>query len=426
MQALNALKARLLNLAIRGMLVPQIDNEAEVEQIGAAPKEAPFEIPKKWKWVKIESLIKKSYGGGTPSRMNPDFWNGDIPWASVKDLSEDFLSCTKESITQEGVKNSSTNIVPANNVIMCSRMALGKIVINKIEVAINQDLKVLELDESSVTKEFFITFYKTINFAEISSGTTVKGVDFKKFKNLSIPLPPLDEQRRIAEKLECLFAKIDTIQKSMGELSQLSASLEKQVLQSAVGGKLVPQLEKEPEVKQIGEAPEEVPFKIPEKWKWTRLDLIAKIISGRDLPKSEIIETPATIPYITGASQFGSTGIIANRWTDKPVVISEKNDLLLTVKGTVGKLAINKIGKVHIARQIAAIRPIKPSVVLTEYLFIYFQNISSLLARSANGMIPGIGRKDIVNRLIPLPPLEEQRRIIAKLNKLTLEIQKLK
>lgn len=161
MQALNALKSRLLDLAIRGMLVPQIDSEAEVEQIGVAPKEVPFEIPKKWKWVTIENLIRKSYGGGTPSRMNLDFWNGDIPWASVKDLSEDFLSCTKESITQEGVENSSTNIVPANNLIICSRMALGKIVINKIDVAINQDLKVLELDESSVTKEFFITFYKT-------------------------------------------------------------------------------------------------------------------------------------------------------------------------------------------------------------------------------------------------------------------------
>ena len=203
-------------------------------------------------------------------------------------------------------------------------------------------------------------------------------------------------------------------------------ALKNQLLDLAIRGKLVPQIDGEAGVEQIGKVPEKVPFEIPEKWKWTRLDRIAEIISGRDLPRSEIIETPTGTPYITGASQFDSTGIIANRWTDTPIVISEKNDLLLTVKGTVGKLAINKIGTVHIARQIAAIRPINPSVVLTEYLFIYFQNISSLLSKSANGMIPGIGRKDIVNQLIPLPPLGEQKRIVEKLDKLMLEIQKLK
>jgi type I restriction enzyme S subunit len=201
----------LLHEAISGKLVPQLGNEPEVQQIGLILKEVPFSIPKKWKWVTLGNLIKRSYGGGTPSRSNPNFWNGDIPWASVKDLSGNFLCSTKESITSDGVENSATNIVPVNNVIMCSRMALGKIVVNKIEVAINQDLKVLELDETLVTKEFFITFYKTINFAEISSGTTVKGVDFKKFKNLPFPLPPLDEQKRIVAKLDKLMFEIQKL-----------------------------------------------------------------------------------------------------------------------------------------------------------------------------------------------------------------------
>lgn len=202
---------QLLQSAISGKLVPQLDEESEAKQIGQAPEETPFDIPKKWKWVALGNLIKKSYGGGTPSRSNPNFWNGDIPWASVKDLSGNFLCSTKESITSDGAENSATNIVPVNNVIVCSRMALGKIVVNKIEVAINQDLKVLELDEELVTKEFFITFYKTINFAEISSGTTVKGIDFKKFKNLPFPLPPLNEQKRIVEKLDKLMLEIQKL-----------------------------------------------------------------------------------------------------------------------------------------------------------------------------------------------------------------------
>ena len=206
-----SLEKQLLQSSISGKLVPQLDEELEVEQIGDAPEEVPFDIPKKWKWVALGNLIKKSYGGGTPSRSNPNFWNGDIPWASVKDLSGNFLCSTKESITSDGAENSATNIVPVNNVIVCSRMALGKIVVNKIEVAINQDLKVLELDEELVTKEFFITFYKTINFAEISSGTTVKGIDFKKFKNLPFPLPPLNEQKRIVEKLDKLMLEIQKL-----------------------------------------------------------------------------------------------------------------------------------------------------------------------------------------------------------------------
>lgn len=206
-----SLEKQLLQSAISGKLVPQLDEESEAKQIGQAPEETPFDIPKKWKWVALGNLIKKSYGGGTPSRSNPNFWNGDIPWASVKDLSGNFLCSTKESITSDGAENSATNIVPVNNVIVCSRMALGKIVVNKIEVAINQDLKVLELDEELVTKEFFITFYKTINFAEISSGTTVKGIDFKKFKNLPFPLPPLNEQKRIVEKLDKLMLEIQKL-----------------------------------------------------------------------------------------------------------------------------------------------------------------------------------------------------------------------
>lgn len=83
-------------------------------------------------------------------------------------------------------------------------------------------------------------------------------------KNALVALPPLDEQKRIVEKLESLFAKIDTIQKSIDEVSQLGASLEKQLLQSSISGKLVPQLDEELEVEQIGDAPEEVPFEIPE------------------------------------------------------------------------------------------------------------------------------------------------------------------
>ena len=422
MQALNALKNQLLDLAIRGKLVPQIDGEAGVEQIGKVPEKVPFEIPEKWKWTRLDRIAEIISGRDLPRSEIIETPTGTpyITGASQFDST---------GIIANRWTDTPIVISEKNDLLLTVKGTVGKLAINKIgTVHIARQIAAIRPINPSVvlTEYLFICFQSISSLLSKSANGMIPGIGRKDIVNRPIPLPPLKEQQRIVEKLGSLFSKIDVIQKSMDEVSQLSSSLEKQLLQSAISGKLVQQLDEEPEVAQIGQAPEETPFEIPGKWRWIRLDLIAKIVSGRDLSKSEIIETPASTPYITGASQFDSTGIIANRWTDNPVVISEKDDLLLTVKGTVGKIAINKIGKVHIARQIAAIRPINPSVVLTEYLFIYFQNISSLLSKSANGMIPGIGRKDIVNQLIPLPPLGEQKRIVEKLDKLMLEIQKLK
>ena len=83
-------------------------------------------------------------GGGTPSRSVPEFWNGGIPWATVKDMTSVELSETQEFISDKGVSTSATRIVPAGSVKMATRMGLGKVAINKIDLAINQDLKALK------------------------------------------------------------------------------------------------------------------------------------------------------------------------------------------------------------------------------------------------------------------------------------------
>ena len=94
------LRDKILELAITGKLVPQMDSEPAVEQIGPAPakEEEPFALPEKWKWVRLEYLSLASFSGGTPSKDKSDYWNGSIPWASIKDLSVDSeeLSATKD------------------------------------------------------------------------------------------------------------------------------------------------------------------------------------------------------------------------------------------------------------------------------------------------------------------------------------------
>ena len=82
-------------------------------------------------------------GGGTPRRDLPEYWGGPIPWATVKDFVTTKIDGTQESVTELGVRKSATNIIPAGNIIVPTRMALGKAAINIVDLAINQDLKAL-------------------------------------------------------------------------------------------------------------------------------------------------------------------------------------------------------------------------------------------------------------------------------------------
>ena len=161
-----------------------------------------------------------------------------------------------------------------------------------------------------------------------------------------------------------------------------------------------------------------MPFAIPQKWKWVPVNKIIELISGRDLDKSLIEEkaSSSSVPYITGASQISNNDVLVNRWTNNGSVFSNSGDLLLTCKGTVGKLAINQIGICHIARQIMAIRP--KDQISGDFAKIFFSAIGNKLTSNAKSMIPGISRNDVLSLLCPLPPIEEQQRIVAKLNEL--------
>ena len=246
---------------------------------------------------------------------------------------------------------------------------------------------------------------------------------FQFIKCVYLPCPPLEEQQRIIEKTKQLFDQINQAEKAYNELSgPLSERFRQLCLEKAIQGKLVPQLESEPAVEQIGTVPKVIPFTIPPKWKWINIGHVIDLISGMDLNKIDILEDKKdnSLPYITGASQIINNKIIENRWTLKPCVISFPGDLLLTCKGTVGKLGINNLGEIHIARQIMAIRPKK--LVEVEYLKIYFLAIMQQLEADAKSMIPGISRKNILEKAIPLPPLAEQRRIIDSFHLISSQI----
>ena len=296
-------------------------------------------------------------------------------------------------------------------------------------------------------------------------GATKEGLSAAKAANLLAPIPPLAEQRRIVERAEELSALIEEYGRLEDAREELDAvlpgRLRKSVLQMAVQGKLVSQnpvdepasillerireqrrkliAEKKMKPPKGGESviyagsdgrryekrvdakgreaepiciEDEIPFKIPVGWEWTRLESVIVLLSGTDLKPSQYNEKNEGIPYLTGASNFTNGKLIENRWTIEPSRISNKGELLFTCKGTVGEMAINQFNAAHIARQIMSITPCEYEML--PYIALFLKAMVEDIKSHAKGVIPGIERSTLLARLIPIPPLAEQKRIAGK------------
>ncbi|BCA41429.1 restriction endonuclease subunit S [Kluyvera ascorbata] len=361
------LRELILELAVRGKLVPQDPNDepasellkriaaekAELVKLGKIKKqkplpeiseeEKPFELPEGWEWVRLGTLFNSIQSGGTPSKINPAFWGGDIPWASVKDLgSSQYISKTQDYITEAGLLSGS-KLADSGDVLICTRMGLGKIAIASCPIAFNQDLKSVKLT-SSIIPDFFFNTYSTVKIK--GTGTTVEGIKQEQLVNYITGFPPFNEQNKIVVKVKELMSLCDQLEQ--GSLTSLDAhqqlvetllttltnsqnadelaenwarisehfdtlftteasidTLKQTILQLAVMGKLVPQdpndepasellkriaqekaqLVKDGKIKRQKPLPpisdEEKPFELPEGWEWAQLqDICHKITDG--------------------------------------------------------------------------------------------------------------------------------------------------
>ena len=152
-------------------------------------------------------------GGGTPSKSRSEFYQGNIPWASIRDMQSDWLEDTEFRITPEAVANSATNIIPAGNILIASRVGLGKVVRIRQDTAINQDIRaVIPIDDKKLARQYLFYWFKSIadEIEAAGRGATVKGVTLPFINGLQIPLPALAEQHRIVALLDEAFAGIAT------------------------------------------------------------------------------------------------------------------------------------------------------------------------------------------------------------------------
>lgn len=192
----------------------------------------------------------------------------------------------------------------------------------------------------------------------------------------------------------------------------------------ARGKKAAKALTLEEKLEQALVPEEEQPYAIPENWCWVKFGYCIELISGRDVALSECNDRGLGIPYILGASNINNNKFIIERWIKVPQVISRKNDILLSVKGTIGKLYIQQEESINISRQIMAIR--LPEQLILRYVYYFLQNICDVLQEAGNGLIPGISRSEILDKTFMLPPIIEQQRIVTRIENLFTKLDEAK
>lgn len=448
-----AIRSKILDLAMRGQLTEQYENEVlDYDAIHLTGNE-PFSIPCNWKWAKIETIIAKDVGGGTPSKSISEYWdNGSIPWMSVKDFSSaqnGVLEDTTDHITQAGLDNSSSNLVDENAIIICMRMALGKIVKIKRPMAINQDLRAIWV-KPFVDNDFFVYFYSTLKVD--GHGMTVVGMNKKQLMNYLMPIPPLAEQKRIVKKIDQAFSVLDTIDKLQAQYADNLTALKSKLIDAAIQGKLTKQLPedgtaeelyqqiqeekqrliKEGKIKKSKPLPaiteDEIPFDIPENWKWIKLGNIANVLGGKRIPAGRTLTTENTgHKYIRISDMKNGTvnteGLLFVPEDIYPSIsqyIINKDDIYITVAGTIGK--VGKIpAEIDGANLTENADRIVFSIIDQDWLIVCLSStaVQKQIERLTTSVAqPKLAIKRIQAFSIPLPPLAEQKRIVQKLDEI--------
>ena len=191
----------------------------------------PIHNEKGWDTADVESVCKEIFGGGTPSKSHPEYYeNGDIPWVSSKDMKTDVLTESQIYINQKGVDNSTARMVPVNSVIMVIRSGILKhtlpVAINAVPITVNQDLKVFIPGESMLTRFMAVQF--KMQEADILSGVravTADNIEFNSLKQRAMIVPPIELQKEYVDFLEQVDKSKVAVQKSLNETQKLFDSL---------------------------------------------------------------------------------------------------------------------------------------------------------------------------------------------------------
>ena len=475
------LRKSVLQSAIQGKLTEQLATDDKVEDLLQAIKEEkellikekkikkqkplpeiteeeiPFEIPENWRWVRLGEISLLNIGltfkpteisnEGTIVLRSSNIKNGKI------DLS-DIVRINKEIPVSKLAKK--------NDLLICVRNGSKKLV-GKTAIIENDNFAFgafMSICRSKCYKYLYYYLSSPLfrgNFDSVTT-TTINQITQTNLKNRIVPLPPLAEQKRIVEKLDNVLANIDELKANEEKLSILQKNfpdkLKKSILQSAIQGNLTEQLAtddkvedllqaikeekerliKEKKIKKQKSLPEiteeEIPFAIPEKWKWVRLGEIGITQTGNTPSRLHSEYIGNDIPFIT-PKDISDKGVIYNNQG-----LSELGKTVARIcnKDTILQVCIGgSIGKTNIVNREVAfnqqINSIYPIFCISRYVFMVMQSAYFMIKmrnKAGGTATPIINRGIWDTILIPLPPLAEQKRIVEKLDKLLADIEELK
>lgn len=366
------------------------------------------EIPVDWKVLKIEEVVIEIADGGTPSRKIPEYFNGDIYWATVDDI-EFKIKSTKQTITKAGLKNSSAKLWPPETVILTTGASIGKVGIANFPLATKQGITGLLCDKSVVIPEYLARFLESKEkfLNTIAQGSTFKEVRAPILRKILLPLPPLPEQRKIAEILSSVDAVIDQTQKVIDQTEILKKGLMQELLTRGIPGR-----HKKFKKTEIGV--------IPSDWEVVKLGKYSKILSGGTPSTQNRKYWEGQIPWITSADILGMHEIYPKKFINIEAIknsatnLIPRNSIVVVTRVGLGKIAINRFD-MCISQDSQGIIPDK-AIFHLEYLAYYLSiAVQGFTVRNQGTAIKGVLKKDLVSLNIPLPTIGEQKEIATTL-----------
>ena len=479
------LRNSILQLAIQGKLVEQRKEEGTGEELykeiqeeklkiieeGKLKKqkdlpditedEIPFEIPETWRWVRLGEIVKFSIGK-TPPRAEAEWWSNDFPWVSISDMKDyGFVKSTKERVSINAVNKKICEVVSKETLLMSFKLTVGRTSILKIDAVHNEAIiSIFPFIDNNYSLRNILFYILPIISQWGDSKNAIKGITLNttSINNLIIPLPPLAEQKRIVEKIEELLPLVDRYEKVWTRLEDLNKKfpleMQKSILQEAIQGKLVEQrkeegtgeelfkeiqkekqklieegkLKKQKLLPKITE--DEIPFDIPETWKWVRLGDIGFTNIGLTYKPTEI-SNDGTIVLRSSNIQNGKldfSDIVRVNKDISEAKMCQVGDILICArngsKKLVGKAALISLEGMSFGAFMAIYRSKYNEYVLHFINSTYFRN--ALLPETGTTTINQLTQDSLKSCIVPLPPLAEQKRIVEKIEELSIVCEKLK
>lgn len=481
------LKASILQYAIQGKLTQQLESDgtaktllddctADVEVDGKRVKqkniteitddEKSFDIPENWEWVKLGNVCTIARGGSPrPIKEYITTAEDGINWIKIGDTEKNskYIYSTAEKIKPSGVLKS--RMVYAGDFLLTNSMSFGRPYILKVDGCIHDGWLVISQKKEVFDQDYLYwtlsSRYAYAQFCDKVSGGVVKNLNSDKVANSVFPLPPLAEQKRIVAKIEELLSLVDRYAASYEKLEQFNAkfpeNMKKSILQYAIQGKLVEQraeegtgeelyqqiqaekqrliqekkIKKEKRLAEITE--EEIPFDIPESWKWVRWGHLSFSIQyGYNAPAKQAgrIKMVRISDIQNGKVIWDSVPFCDIKDEEIPTYLLAANDILFArTGGTVGKSYIVKEIPEEAIYAGYLIRTRYSDMLCPEYLY-YFMQTHLYWTQLRNGTIataqPNCNGQTLSKMILPLPPLAEQKRIVAKLEEILPLCERLK